>query len=49
MIELGSYWSFYTIWFNKVVKNAKNYCIEPDIDNLTIGKKNAELNNVDKL
>ena len=36
MIELGSYWSFYTIWFNKFIKNAKNYCIEPDINNLNL-------------
>lgn len=46
MIELGSYWSFYSIWFNKEIRNAKNYCIEPDMDNLNIGKKNALLNNV---
>jgi hypothetical protein len=47
MIELGSYWAFYSIWFNKTIKNAKNYCIEPNINNLNIGKKNAKLNNVD--
>jgi hypothetical protein len=46
MIELGSYWAFYSIWFNKVIKNAKNYCIEPDLKNLNIGKMNAQLNNV---
>jgi hypothetical protein len=46
MIELGSYWSFYTIWFNKVITNAKNYCIEPEIRNLELGKKNCLLNNV---
>jgi hypothetical protein len=47
MIELGSYWAFYSIWFNKTINNAKNYCIEPDLNNLNIGKKNAVLNNVD--
>ena len=46
MIELGSYWAFYTMWFNKVINNAKNYCIEPDINNLNIGKQNCLLNNV---
>ena len=25
MVELGSYWSFYSMWFNKTVDNAKNY------------------------
>ncbi len=47
MIELGSYWAFYSIWFNKSINNPKNYCIEPDINNLNIGKTNAKLNNVD--
>jgi hypothetical protein len=46
MIELGSYWAFYTIWFNKFIKNAKNYCIEPDLKNLELGKQNCLLNNV---
>lgn len=46
MIELGSYWCFYTIWFNKMVKNARNYCIEPLEESIQIGKKNCELNNV---
>ena len=47
MIELGSYWAFYTIWFNKQIQNAKNYCIEPDINNLNLGKTNCLLNGVD--
>jgi hypothetical protein len=29
MIELGAYWSFYSMWFNKNIKNARNYMIEP--------------------
>lgn len=44
MVELGSYWAFYSIWFNKTITNAKNYCIEPDFNNLTTGKKNSVLN-----
>ena len=46
MIELGSYLAFYTISFAKHVKNAKNYCIEPELNGLEIGKKNCEINNV---
>jgi hypothetical protein len=46
MIELGSYWAFYTIWFNKVIKQAKNYCIEPELGNLNLGKQNCILNDV---
>jgi hypothetical protein len=46
MIELGSYWAFYTIWFNKMIKNAKNYCIEPDIECLQVGMMNCAINEV---
>lgn len=46
MIELGSYWCFYTIWFNKCIVNAKNYCIESEIRNLDLGKYNCQLNNI---
>lgn len=46
MIELGSYWCFYSIWFNKRIKNAKNYCIEPKSNNIKVGIRNCNLNNV---
>ena len=49
MIELGSYWAFYTIWFNKVIQNAKNYCIEPELENLNLGKQNCLLNNIENV
>lgn len=45
MIELGSYWGFYSMWFYKKVKNAKCYLVEPDKNNLDIGKKNFQTNN----
>ncbi len=47
MIELGSYWSYYSMWFNKSVPNAKNYMIEPNPKKLAIGEKNFLLNNID--
>lgn len=46
MLELGSYWAFYSIWFNKHIRNAKNYCIEPEQVNLELGIKNCAINNV---
>jgi hypothetical protein len=46
MLELGSYWAFYTMWFHQKVKNAKNYCIEPIADYLDKGKQHCALNNV---
>lgn len=45
MIELGAYWSYYSLWFNKEVVDAKNYMVEPETENLETGKFNFELNN----
>lgn len=44
MIELGSWWSYYSMWFLKAVKNSTAYCTEPDPENMQLGLKNAELN-----
>jgi hypothetical protein len=46
MVELGSYWSFYSIWFRKLIKNSISYCIEPDQSNLQVGIRNFELNGI---
>ncbi len=46
MIELGSYWGYYSMWFQQQIPNATNYLIEPDPENLIIGKKNFSLNNM---
>lgn len=44
MIELGSFWSFYSMWFNSTIKGAKNYMIEPDEFNLGCGIRNFAIN-----
>jgi len=44
MIEMGAFWSFYSMWFNKEVPGAVNYMIEPDSFNLGHGKRNFRLN-----
>ncbi len=49
MVELGSYWSYYSIWFNKAVKNATNYCCEPDPENIKLGMRNAKINKTDNM
>jgi hypothetical protein len=46
MIELGSYWAFYSLWFNKHVNNARNYCIEPSREALQVGIDNCKRNGV---
>jgi hypothetical protein len=44
MIEMGAYWSFYSMWFNKTVNGAKNYMLEPDGFNIGSGRHNFRLN-----
>ncbi|HAN39751.1 MAG TPA: hypothetical protein DCQ29_12675 [Chitinophagaceae bacterium] len=46
MIEMGAFWSFYSMWFNKCVPAAKNFMIEPDSFNMGNGKRNFNLNNM---
>ncbi len=49
MIELGSNWCYYTIWFNSQIKNSFNVCIEPVQENLVKGQKNVILNNCENV
>ena len=46
MIELGSFWSFYSMWFNKEVKDANNFMIEPSAFNMQAGIGNFKLNSM---
>lgn len=47
MVELGSYWSYYSLWFNKNIPEAENYMIEPLKENIELGKENFSLNNAE--
>jgi hypothetical protein len=47
MIELGSYWSFYSLWFNKAIKGAKNFMVEPNPICLQSGKSNFRINKME--
>ena len=44
MIELGAYWGFYSMWFQKEVANATCHLIEPEDAHLEFGRKNLALN-----
>jgi len=44
MIELGSNWGFYSLWFAHEVPDARNFLIEPDARYLENGRKNFALN-----
>jgi len=44
MLEFGSYWAFYSMWFYREVPTARCFCIEPATHNIQMGKDNFALN-----
>ena len=44
MVELGSYWSFYSLSFLKEAERGKALLVEPTIPNLAFGNYNLEIN-----
>ncbi|NEO65855.1 MAG: FkbM family methyltransferase, partial [Moorea sp. SIO4G2] len=44
MLELGAYWSFYSLWFHKSVHSPKCFLVEPLLSNFNYGKKNFSIN-----
>jgi hypothetical protein len=44
IIELGAYWSFYSMWFCSVVPGAKAFMVEPSAENMARGEDNFSLN-----
>jgi len=44
MIEIGSYWAYYSLWFAKAIQGATNYLIEPVAIRSEVGRQNFELN-----
>jgi FkbM family methyltransferase len=44
MIELGSYWAYYSLWFKHQIPSATVVLVEPDPVNLQVGVRNFALN-----
>lgn len=44
MIELGSFWAYYSLWFLDSFPDGRVICLEPDPRNLEVGRHNFELN-----
>jgi hypothetical protein len=44
MLELGAYWSFYSLWFQQRVKGGRSILVEPLAENLEAGRRNFQLN-----
>lgn len=45
MLELGSYWAYYSLWFATQIQDSKNFLIEPSLKRLSVGQANFLLNN----
>ncbi|MCP1831684.1 FkbM family methyltransferase [Bradyrhizobium sp. USDA 4532] len=43
-VELGAFWAYYSLWYLKAVPGSEAICVEPDPNNLDVGRKNAALN-----
>lgn len=44
MIELGGFWSYYTLWFLSGSPARRSVVLEPDPRNIAVGRANAALN-----
>jgi FkbM family methyltransferase len=44
MVEFGSYWSYYSLWFANALPNSQVIGLEPDPNNMEVGRRNAALN-----
>lgn len=44
MMELGAYWAFYSMWFQRSVANARSILVEASSENLEAGMSNFAIN-----
>lgn len=44
VIELGSFWAYYSLWFLEQFPHGRVLAMEPDPDNLELGRRNFALN-----
>lgn len=46
MVECGSYWGFYSMWFARDVPGAMAWLIEPESENIAVGQANFAANDL---
>ncbi|MCU1376485.1 MAG: FkbM family methyltransferase [Actinomycetia bacterium] len=44
MLELGSFWAYYSLWFKHRLPSGRAFMVEPDPAYLDVGRRNFELN-----
>src|SRR3954447_12738155 len=47
MVELGSYWAYYSLWLKTAIPDTRGVCGDPDPPNLDVGRRNFALNGVE--
>jgi FkbM family methyltransferase len=47
MVELGSFWAYYSMWAKRRIPSTRLVLVEPDLSNLAVGQRNLELNRMD--
>ncbi len=47
MIELGSFWAYYSLWLKRAIPAARCILVEPDPGSLAVGLRNFRLNRVE--
>lgn len=47
MVELGAFWAYYSMWFQRSLPGGTTLMIEPDPNNIEVGRRNFELNGLD--
>jgi FkbM family methyltransferase len=47
MVELGSFWAYYSLWAKRAIPATRLILVEPDAANLEVGQRNLELNGVE--
>lgn len=47
IVELGAFWAYYTLWYLHEIPGASAICVEPDPANLSVGRQNAALNELE--
>jgi len=44
MLELGSFWAYYSLWFRHRIPGGRAFMVEPDPAYLDVGRRNVDLN-----
>jgi FkbM family methyltransferase len=45
MLELGSFWAYYSLWFQREIPNGVSIMLEPNANKIEVGKEHFHINN----